>query len=126
MKDHLLMAHGARPAHHLVEDGEPPAPARPGDHDGNLDPLLIGLEAAPPHQGAIDEDGTHAAAGQRVYPPLLIHPGPHPGGIEDGVVNQVFSQRLVVDQGQKTLCANVTKGEKFHRLVMLSQRVRGS
>ena len=57
---------------------------------------------------AIDEDGTHAAAGQRVYRHLLLHPAPHRGQLEGGMVNQVLSQRLVVDQGQKILCAHLT------------------
>ena len=125
MKDELLMAHAARPTHHLVEDGEPPAPARPGDDDGYLDSLLIGLEAAPPRKSAIDEDGAHAATGQRIYRHLLLHPAPHRGQLEGGMVNQVLSQRLVVDQGQKILCAHVTEGYEFHRLIMLSQRVMG-
>ena len=99
------MAHAARPTHHLVEDGETPAPTRTGDDDGYLDSLLIGLEAAPPRKSAIDEDGAHAATGQRVYSPLIIHPGAHSGGIKGRVVNQVLSQRLVVEQGQKILCA---------------------
>ena len=105
-----------------MEDGHAPAPTRPGDHDGNLDPLVIRLEAAPPHQDTIDEDGAHAATGQPVYSSLLIHPGARSGGIKGRVVNQVLSQRLVVEQGQKILCAYLVQGYEFHRLIMLSQQ----
>ena len=56
VKEDRPMAKLPRPPHHLVENRHAASPAGPGEHDGKLHPLVIGLDAAPPRQGAVEEE----------------------------------------------------------------------
>ncbi len=114
VKEDRPMAKLPRPPHHLVENRHAASPADPGEHDGKLHPLVIGLDTAPPHQGAVEEDGAHAATWPGVNSQLVRHPVAHPGHIEKRVRDQVLSQRLVVEPRQKILCPDSRKGAEHH------------
>ncbi|WOX54821.1 hypothetical protein R2E40_10765 [Aeromonas sp. CD] len=62
----------------------------------------------------MDQHGSNTTPRLLVDPHFVVHPTPNPLQIETWVINQVFSDRCVVEQRQKIRSQHIVKTLELH------------